>query len=83
MTDITKADIAAAVQGHIKALRILGREYTSIEQVADALRLSSNDVATALRDFSIKGAKIAKDRCVIYQRTNPVTSPVIELKRQP
>lgn len=52
------ASVAAAVQGHIKALRLLGRVRTTAGDVASALGLPENFVMRAMADYKIGGAKL-------------------------
>lgn len=72
---------AAAVNGHVKALRLLGRPTTSVADIARALGLTDADVETALHDYDIVGcAPDARGRRVSTVRTVSGWSPVLTLR---
>ena len=75
-------EIASAVQGYVKALRLLGRENTSIAAIADALHVTDTEVEIALKDFKITGAKYCdKKTKVLHLRHDTIWSSVIRLKK--
>lgn len=74
--------VAAAVNGYCKALRLLGREDVSMGQIATALRISPEEVESAFKDFKISGSEVSK---TITRAHSTVTSkfyPVISFKRR-
>ena len=78
MSDVGR-NIAAAVQGHIRALRLLGRESTTCASIGDALGLPESVVDQVMREFRITGAK-----CLPGVKSAKVVGPFsqkIELKR--
>jgi hypothetical protein len=78
---IPPREIAAAIQGHIKALRLLGRERTSVSAIADALHLTDTEVETAFADFKMVGAKYVERTSVSHIRYGTTFSPAIALKQ--
>lgn len=79
MTSPSPEQVAAAVQGHIKALRLLGRSDVSLAQFASGLGLTEKQVLIAMQDFKIIGAKISKQRSRSFTRMTTVFSPILEL----
>lgn len=51
-------NVAAAVNWHVKALRLLGRTETSVGQIANALSLTDGKVLDALREYRIVGVEL-------------------------
>lgn len=72
----TSRQIAGAVNGYLKALRELGREETTVLDVANALGISQDDVEAVFKDWHISAAKLSKLRKKAH--VAPM-SPVIEL----
>ncbi len=58
----TPDDIAAAVQEHLKALRILGREAITVDQVAAALHLTGGEIECTMDSFKVVGARLTNVR---------------------
>jgi hypothetical protein len=54
--------IAAAVSGHIKALRLLDRSDTTVLSISEALGLPIGVVEQTLIDYTIPGAAMGKNR---------------------
>lgn len=81
MTDIG-ADLAAAINGHLKALRLLNREDTTVAAVALALGLPEVIVERAFSEFKMTGAKINKKQSRTITKTKTEFSPIIELGRR-
>lgn len=81
MTIHAPKEIAAAVQGHVKALRLLGRHDTCIAAIADALHLTDDAVKTAFEGFKIMGATVETKRFFYHVRHGTTQSPAITLKR--
>ena len=77
----TLEQIAAAVQGHIKALRLLGRENTSVGQVAEALKLDISQIQSAMENFRISGARINPRLSRFVTITKTAQTPVIDLSK--
>ena len=73
------SSIAAAVQGYVKALRILGHERTSIGKIADTLSLSDVEVTQAFENYRISGAQISDRVKTQHIRTGSLFTPVVEL----
>lgn len=74
-------NIAAAVNGHLKALRLLGRKETTLVDTANALGLTEAEVILAFQDFKIAGAKINDIRQRSHVMTKTHFSRVIDLGR--
>ena len=76
----TGRDIAAAVNGHLKARRILGQKETTVAAVARALGITDDEVKAAFADWHIVAAKISKNSQLITKSWTEF-SPIIELKK--
>jgi predicted secreted protein len=77
----TGKDIAAAVNGHLKARRILGQKDTTIAAVARSLGITDDEVKTAFADFHIAGAKVSKNSQQSITISWTKFSPTIVLKK--
>ncbi len=52
--------IAAAVNAHCKALRLLGQIDTDIGHIAESLGLTPEEVAGAFENFRVSGSYVSK-----------------------
>ena len=74
-------DIAAAIEGHLKALRLLNRADTTVLDVANALTLPPAIVERAFTQFKLSGRVSTKKSKIVFRSTANQT-PVIELKKR-
>jgi hypothetical protein len=74
-------NIAAAVNGYIKALRLLGREHTTYHEIASALHISAVEVEAAFKNYKIVKATIDLTRTASFNAARLEFSRVVTLGR--
>lgn len=71
--------IAAAVNGHLRALRYLGRTETTVHSVAACLGLTDAQVIKAFADYKMTKAKLNERKSRSYIDAHIQYSPLVDL----
>jgi DNA invertase Pin-like site-specific DNA recombinase len=74
-------NIAAAVNGYVKALRLLGRDHTTYSEIAAALHIETVEVERAFKDYKITKASVDKARSASFNAARLEFSKVVNLSR--